>query len=150
MEDVFLCQVSALPSPLQKEGKPAPAWGPLGYSPGRVRGRYEEVDDHAVEHVQATLHHPGAEKARYGLAGPGARLSHSGGGPGTGLTRLYPAVTRRASVSPYVSDQSSGFQTKPTITLRLEWRCLRGPTEDHPLLSSAFLLYTLGFAEDFK
>lgn len=33
-------------------------------SPGCVGGRDEEVDDHAVDHVQAVLHHPGRQRGR--------------------------------------------------------------------------------------
>ena len=60
-----------------KGRKPAPAPTSLGdpqrHSPGRVGGRYEEIDDHAVRHVQTMLYRPAAEKAGY-RAQPGWRL----------------------------------------------------------------------------
>ena len=53
-----------------KDRKPAPAPTSLGepqrHSPGRVGGRNEEIDDHAVRHVQTMLYRPAAEKAGYG------------------------------------------------------------------------------------
>lgn len=39
-------------------------WAAPQYSPGRVGGRYEEVDDHPVRHVQGVLHHPGRTERR--------------------------------------------------------------------------------------
>lgn len=55
-----------------REGKRrALAWG-RGHSPGRVGGRYEEVDGHPVTHVQAVLHHPGAEGRRHAAGRDGS------------------------------------------------------------------------------
>lgn len=55
------------------------------YSPGRVGGRYEEVDDHAVDHVQAVLHHPGAEKVTLQPRRPwDTRFPTAREGPGPG------------------------------------------------------------------
>ena len=87
-----------------KERKPAPAPTSLGdpqrHSPGRVGGRYEEIDDHAVRHVQTMLYRPAAEKAGY-RAQPG-QMGFGDGGLGTGLMSLHPATTPRASVSPHL------------------------------------------------
>lgn len=66
--------------PITKRTEASPCLGTARHSPGRVRGRYEEVDGHAVEHVQAMLHRPGAEKAHYGLAGPATWLPTAGEG----------------------------------------------------------------------
>ena len=44
----------------------SPPGDPQRHSPGRVGGRDEEIDDHAVGHVQTVLHRPVAEKAGYG------------------------------------------------------------------------------------
>ena len=68
-----------------KGRKPAPAPTSLGdpqrHSPGRVGGRYEEIDDHAVRHVQTMLYRPAAEKAGY-RAQPGQMGFGDGGWDG--------------------------------------------------------------------
>ena len=73
----------------KKARKPPGAEDPQRHSPGRVGGRDEEIDDHAVGHVQAMLHRPATEKAVTGLP----RANVLGGCLGSGLMRLHPTTT---------------------------------------------------------
>lgn len=98
-----LCAVSVVPANTKTGREPARPRVAAGHSPGRVGGRYEEVDDHAVTHVQAALHHPGQRRRRHqrpGSAGP----ARAWGG------RLCPATpsasaTRLSSQAPHPGDQ---------------------------------------------